>query len=281
MATLTKKQPASKVLRYTVIYTLLILFAILMMGPFLWMLSVSLMPGKNVFTSPPAILPTFIKFSNYAQVWNFMNFPKYIGNTLMITLLGVVSNIALSCLMAYPLAVLNFKGKQLVFTLLIATMIVPAAAGMVVHYLTIKWLGLLGTYIGVVLPSAVTVFNVFLMRQAFQGVPAELRDSGKIDGAGELRIWLQLFLPLVKPAIAVIGLLEFMAMWNNFLWPLIVLKSPDMYPLATALTFLNGQFSYNFGWIAAGTIISVVPIIIVFLFTQRYYMEGAAGAVKG
>lgn len=267
--------------KLTLLYGCLILFAIFMMGPFLWLLSVSLMPGKNVFSFPPAIFPTFIDFENYVQVWNYMNFPRYIGNTLVIAFMGVVMNIFFSCLTAYPLAVFRFKGRDLIFTLLVGTMIIPAAAGMVVNYLTVKGLGLMGGFLAVVLPSAITVFNVFLMRQAFMGVPHELRDSGKVDGAGEFRIWLQLALPIVKPAIAVIGLLEFMGMWNSFLWPMIVLNDTNKYPIASALSFLNGQFAYNFGWIAAGTVISVIPIIIVFLFTQRYYMEGISGAVKG
>ncbi|WP_046212655.1 carbohydrate ABC transporter permease [Paenibacillus wulumuqiensis] len=270
-----------KTVRYTVTYILLLLLALLMTGPFLWLLSVSLMPGRNVFSNPPAIWPTFIDFGNYVQVWNYMNFPKYIMNTLIITVLGVVFNIVLSCMTAYPLALFRFKGRDMVFALLITTMIIPSSTAMIVHYLTIQWLNLGNSYLGVVLPAAVSVFNIFLMRQTFQGIPAEIRDSGKMDGASELRIWWQLVLPLVKPGIAVIMLLEVMAFWNNFLWPIVVLDDPEKYPLASALTYLNGQFSYNFGWIAAGTIISVIPIILVFLFTQRYYMEGLAGAVKG
>lgn len=275
-----RKKPL-RLVKLLLLYGALILFAIFMMGPFLWILSVSLMPGKNVFSSPPAIFPTFIDFDNYVQVWNYMDFPRYLMNTVIIALMGVVMNIFFSCLTAYPLAVFRFKGRDLIFTLLVATMIIPAAAGMVVNYLTVKGLGLMGGFLAVVLPSAVTVFNVFLMRQAFMGMPHELRDSGKVDGASEFRIWFQLALPIVKPAIAVIGLLEFMGMWNSFLWPMIVLNDTKQYPIASALSFLNGQFSYNFGWIAAGTVISVIPIIIVFLCTQKYYMEGVSGAVKG
>ncbi len=275
------RRKAYRIAKLTLLYISLILFAIFMMGPFLWLFSVSLMPGKNVFSFPPAIFPTFVDFDNYVQVWNYMNFPQYLWNTLVMALMGVVMNIFFSCLTAYPLAVFRFKGRDLVFTLLVATMIIPAAAGMVVNYLTVKGLGLIGGFLAVVLPSGITVFNVFLMRQAFMGMPHELRDSGKVDGASEFRIWFQLALPIVKPAIAVIGLLEFMGMWNNFLWPMIVLNDTSQYPIASALSFLNGQFAYNFGWIAAGTVISVVPIIIVFLFTQRYYMEGISGAVKG
>ena len=263
------------------LYFWLIVFAIFMMGPFLWLLSVSLMPGKNVFSFPPAIFPSFIDFKNYIDVWKYMDFFKYIWNTVVISVLGVVLSIFFSCLTAYPLAVFKFKGRNAIFLVLVSTMIIPAAAGLVVNYLTIKALGLMDTYLAVILPSTVSVFNIFLMRQAFMGVPLEIRDSGRIDGASEFRIWYQLMMPMVKPAIAVIGLLEFMAMWNNFLWPIIVLNDTTKYPLASALSFLNGQFSYNFGWIAAGTMISVIPIIVVFLFTQKYYMEGISGAVKG
>ncbi|WP_237690950.1 carbohydrate ABC transporter permease [Paenibacillus caui] len=270
-----------KVIRYIIIYLLLIAFALFMMGPFLWLLSVSLMPGKNVFSTPPAIFPTFIAFDNYTNVWKFMNFPKYIGNTVIITLLGVVTNIFFSSLTAYPLACFRFRGRNLVFGLLISTMIIPSSTAMIVHYLTIQAFHLSNSFIGVVLPAAVSVFNIFLMRQTFMGIPSDMRDSGKIDGASEFRIFWQIIMPLVKPGIAVIALLEVMAFWNNFLWPIVVLDDPSKYPLAAALTYLNGQFSYNFGWIAAGTMISVLPIIIIFLFTQRYYMEGISGAIKG
>ena len=266
---------------YAIGYALLLALAVFLMGPFLWMLSASLMPGKNIFTFPPTIVPTFIDFANYVEVWNFMNYPQYIGNTLMITSLGIASNVVLSCLTAYPLAKLRFRGRGVVFAMLVSTMIIPSSTAMVVHYVTLRAFGLLDSFVGVVLPSAVSVFNIFFMRQTFLGVPDELRESGKIDGASEFRIWWQLMLPLVKPGIAVIVLLEMMAFWNNFLWPMVVLGDPEQYPIASALTYLNGQFSYNFGWIAAGTILSVIPIVAVFLFTQRYYMEGMTGALKG
>ncbi|CAM3842050.1 carbohydrate ABC transporter permease [Cohnella lubricantis] len=275
------KRAVLKPVSYTAGYLMLALLAIFMMGPFLWLLSVSLMPGKNIFSFPPAIFPTFIDFKNYAEVWEFIDFPRYIGNTVLIAVCGVLANIILACLTGYPLAMFRFKGRSFVFGFLIATMIIPSSTALIVHYLTIRAFGLLGTYAGVVLPSAAAVFNIFLMRQTFMGVPGEIRDSGKIDGASEFLIWRRLMLPMVKPGIAVIGLLEMMSYWNSFLWPIVVLDDPAKYPLASALTYLNGQFSYNFGWIAAGTIISVLPIILVFLFTQRYYMEGISGAVKG
>lgn len=179
----------ARMLRMTVIYMLLVLLALFLMGPFLWLLSVSLMPGRNIFSTPPAIFPTFINFDNYVQVWQFMNFPKYMLNTVIITVLGVVLNVVLASLTGYPLAVFRFKGKNLVFTLLIATMIIPSYTAFIVHYLTIQGLHLGNTYLGVVLPGAVSVFNIFLMRQTFIHIPTDVRDSGKMDGASEFRIW--------------------------------------------------------------------------------------------
>lgn len=281
METTRRAKNVRKITNMAVTYFFLILLAIFMMGPFLWLLSVSLMPGRNVFATPPAIFPTFIDFDNYVQVWAFLNFPRYILNTVIITALGVVFNIVLACMTGYPLAVFRFKGRNFIFVTMIATMIIPSSTAMIVHYLTIQELHLMNTYLGVVLPAAVSVFNIFLMRQTFIGIPIDVRDSGKMDGASEFRIWWQLILPLVKPGIAVIALLEVMSFWNSFLWPIVILEDTNKYPLSSALTYLNGQFSYNFGWIAAGTMISVIPIILVFLFTQRYYMEGIAGAVKG
>lgn len=271
------KKGVSKIL----IYGLLILFAIFTTGPFLWLLSTSLMPGENVFTFPPKLIPTTLNFTNYTEVLSFLDFGKYILNTVIITALGVGLNVFFSCLTGYPLATYNFKGKNFIFSALIATMIIPASAGMIVNYLTIKRLGLMNSFMGVVLPTAVTVFNVFLMRQAFSTVPLEVREAGKIDGAGEFRIWWNLMLPMVRPAVAVIGLFQFMAHWNEFLWPMIILKDSDKYPLGAALTFLKGQFSYNFGWLSAGTVISVLPIIIIFIICQKQFIEGMAGALKG
>lgn len=267
----------NKVLRYV----LLCAVSIFMIGPLVWLIAVSLLPGKNIFEFPKTFSFSAISLSNYTSVMEFMDFGKYILNTLVITCTSVVLNVIFACMTAYPLAKLKFKGRNGTFMLMVATMIIPAAAGMIVNYLTVNRLGLVNSFWGVIIPSAVSVFNIFLMRQAFLTVPDSIRDSGKIDGANEFTILTRLIIPFVKPSIAVVVLFEFMAQWNNFLWPMIIFNDTDKYPLAAALTLLNGQFSYDFGWVAAGTVISVLPIIIVFLFTQKYFVEGVSGAIKG
>lgn len=262
-------------------YLVLILIAAFMVGPMLWLVSVSLLPGQNIFEFFKALSFKNLSIANYTSVMEFMDFGKYIINTLIITFINVLLNVILSCTTAYPLAKLKFKGRDIIFTVLIVTMIVPAAAGMVVNYLTISKLGLVDSFWGVIIPSAVSVFNIFIMRQAFLGVPDSIRDSGKMDGANEIVILFRLVLPMVKSSLAVVVLFQFIAEWNNFLWPMIILNDTSKYPLAAALTLLNGQFSYDFGWVAAGTVISIIPIIIVFMFTQKYFVDGISGATKG
>jgi putative chitobiose transport system permease protein len=242
------------------------------------MLSTSLKTPQNVYNM--SIIPNSITFENYRGVWNFMSIPKYIMNTVIIAFFGVVSNLLLSALTAYPLAKFDFKGKNIIFYAMIATMILPNATGMIVNFITIKKLGLANTFAGVILPSAVTVFNVFLLRQAYITVPKGLDDAARIDGAGEFMIWWRIMLPSIKPALATVVILNFMAFWNSFIWPIIVLQDPSKYPLAAALSYLKGQFAYKFGYVAASTIISIIPIIIIFLAFQKYFIEGMTGALK-
>ena len=158
----------------------------------------------------------------------------------------------------------------------------PETLTIVVNYLTTVRLGLADTIIGVVLPNAITVFNVFLLRQAFISIPRELEDAGRIDGASELVIWWRIMLPLVKPALLTVTILQFVAMWNLYQWPLIILSDPNKFPLSVAIARLTvGELALDFGNIAAATVISMIPVILIFLVLQRYFIEGLAGSVKG
>lgn len=270
------KKKAKKI----ILYIVLICICIFMIGPFIWLLISSILPNTNIYDFPYNISFDKISFLNYKEVFEFIDFGKYVLNTVIISGGSVLFNTLLACFTAYPLAKLNFKGKKVVFSLIISAMIVPTTAGMVVNYLTINNMGLSNTYIGVILPTAVTIINIFNMRQAFLCVPDSIRESGKIEGASEFRIFIQLILPIVKPSIAVVILFQFVASWNDFLWPMIVLNDTEKYPLSAALTMLNGQFSYNFGWIAAGIVLSIIPTVIIFLLTQGMFVDGISGANK-
>jgi putative chitobiose transport system permease protein len=263
------------------LYALLILFAIIAVGPFLWLLSTSLKGGENLLAFPPRLLPTEPNLRFYVNVWQAQNMPRYLYNTFVITLWGVLANLALCATSGYALARIRFPGRDIIFFLIISTLVLPNTLGIVVNFITLVQLGLMGTFTAVVLPNAINVFNVFLLRQAFLAIPRELEDAGRIDGANEFVLWWRIMLPLVKPALATVTIFEFVAFWNLYLWPLIVLD-PETFPLSVAIARLTtGELSLSYGNIAAATIISMLPVIAIFLLLQRYFIEGIAGSVKG
>lgn len=263
------------------LYVVMTLIAFLMIFPFLWLVSTSLKTSSNVYAFPPQLIPRPISFANYAGVVKAVPILRYLKNTVILTAMGVGFNLTFCAMAAYPLARMRFPGRDIIFGALVSTMIIPNAAGMIVNFITIRNLGLANTFLGVVLPSAATVFNIFLLRQAYSTVPRELDEAARIDGAGDLFIWWRIMLPLVKPTLVTVVIFDFMAHWNSFIWPVVVLKDPADYPLAAGLLYLTGEFSSNFLYLAAGTVISIVPIIVIFLALQKYFMNGVAGALKG
>ncbi len=274
---ITKKK--NKITKKVFIYLGLILLAIVCAGPFLWMLSTSFKTGQNIYDL--SLIPANPTIANYAGVIEFMNIPRYIMNTLIITCSSITLDVIFSALCAYALACMDFKGKKFIMGALLISMIIPAAAGMIINYLIIAKVHLLNTYAGAVLPGAVKVFSIILLRQSYMAIPKELIEAARIDGAGEIRIWWKIMMPGILPSVSTVVIFDFISKWNEFLWPIIVLQDPQKYPLATALQYLNGSFNYKFGYIAAGTIISIVPVIIVFIICQKNYVEAVSGAVKG
>jgi len=268
-------------IKKTFTYLILICISVIMVGPFLWLLLSSLLPNTNVYDFPYNVKLQSFSISNFTGVFEFVDFGNYIWNTVLISGASVSLNALIASMTAYPLAKLNFKGKDILFTIIISAMIIPSTAAMVVNYLTITKLGISDSYLGVILPTSVTIFNIFNMRQAFLNIPDSIRESGRMDGASELRIFFSLIMPMVKPSLAVVVLFQFMASWNDFLWPMIVLNSTSKYPLSAALTMLNGQFAYNFGWVAAGTVLSILPTLFIFVLTQDMFVDGVSGANKG
>ncbi|MBO7747683.1 carbohydrate ABC transporter permease [Paenibacillus sp. MWE-103] len=264
-----------------VLYGLLLAVALVCLGPFLWLLSTSLKVNANVYAFPPQLIPRPVNFQNFADVFRIMPLWTYIKNTVFMTLLGVGLNVVICTMTAYPLARIAFPARSVVFYAIVSTMILPNAAGMIVNFIIIQKLHLYNTLLGVVLPSAVSVFNIFLLRQAFITIPNDIEHSGRIDGASEFRIFWNLMVPMVRSAVATVVIFDFMAFWNSMIWPIIVLDDKEKYPLAAALQYLQGNLSYNFPYIAAGTIISVIPILIIFLVLQKQFINGMVGAVKG
>ena len=272
-------------LRTLGLYLLLAGLALFATVPFLWLLSTSLKSG-DVFTSRGLLdliprEPTLEYYVRLLGMSEQLPLLRFFWNTAVICVWGVVLEVSLAALAAYPLARMEFKGKTLVFALLLSTLMLPTQANMIVNFVTIRWLGLFNTLSAVVLPAATSVFGIFLMRQAFLVVPRELEDAARIDGCGELGIFWHVMLPLSRAALGTLALFAFVSHWNSFLWPLVVLKSAELYPLSVGMAYMAETFDSDFRLVAAGSVAGMLPILILFLLVQKQFIRGiTAGAVK-
>ncbi|WP_231566547.1 carbohydrate ABC transporter permease [Pontibacillus marinus] len=283
MLTKKKRIKPKEVFQKVLTYSILIFVTILMVGPFLWLLSTSLKSADaNIFQYPPKLIPENPTFKYYGEVMEYFPFARYLLNSTIVAVLTVGFNMLFCSLAAYPLARMNFRGKNLVFILIISTMMIPFQLLMIPIYILALNLGLQNTYMGLVLPHATTAFGIFIMRQAFLTIPYTLDESARMDGANTFQIWWRILMPLVKPSLVTMAIFTFMMAWGDFLWPLIITNDQSMYTLPLGVQALQGSFAGNWRTIAAGSIISIIPIITVFAILQRQFISGAMkGAVKG
>jgi putative chitobiose transport system permease protein len=275
-------------LRQTIIKTLatylsLIAIAALMLFPLLWLVGTSFKsPTEDIFSFPPQLLPRQPTLKNFLSVWQTYPFGTYLINSAIVAGLTVGLNLLFCSLAAYPLARLNFRGRKLIFALVIATIMIPFQIVMIPLYILVVNLGLRNTYLGVIFPSLASAFGIFLLRQAFQGVPKELEEAARIDGCSELGIWWHIMLPAIRPALVTLAIFVFIGSWSDFLWPLVVLDRPEYYTLPIGVANLAGTFSLDWRLIAAGSVISITPILLLFLLVQRYIIPTDIGSgVKG
>jgi putative chitobiose transport system permease protein len=252
-------------------------------GPFLWLLSTALKSARdNIFSYPPNFIPQHPTLDNFFRIFETQPFFQYLGNSVLVAVIAVTLNLTFASLAAYPLARIPFKGRALMFALLLASMMIPFQLLMIPVYQLAISLGLQNTYVGLVLPHACTAFGVFFMRQALLSVPTAIEEAAIMDGVGRFRIWWHIMLPLVKPSLATLAIFTFIAVWGDFLWPLIIVDQPSLFTLPLGVNRLASAFSLDWRLVAAGAIFSILPILVFFTFTQRYFIEGAMkGAVKG
>lgn len=271
------------------IHLTLIIVSLLSVFPFLWLLSTALKGSEeNIFSYPPVFFPQSPTLENFKGVWNQIPFMLYFLNSMVVAGFTVVLNLILSALAAYPLARMDFKGKKTVFYATLATIMIPFQAIMLPVYLIVLKLHMVDSvnsvmgYLGLILPFAVNAFGIFLMRQAFLAIPKEMEEAAFVDGCSVFQIWLKILLPMVKPTLAVLAIFTFIGSWGEFLWPSIVLTNKALYTLPVGVNDLQGMFSANWRYIAAGSIIATIPIIVFFIAMQRYFISGENdGAVKG
>lgn len=241
--------------------------------PFIWMILSAFKPESEVMQLTPTLLPQDFTLENFQNLFVNMNFALYLKNTLIVVLWSFFGLI-LNAMAGYAFAKFEFKGRNKLFFLVLATMMIPGQVTMIPVYLILNQMQLTNTMAGIVLPGLVGAFGIFLFRQFMSTIPDELLEAARLDGASELRVFLQIVLPMAKPILAVQGILTFIAGWNSFLWPLIIANDESLYTLSVGLQLLKGQYGGNFALQMAGSTFMVVPIIIIFILFQRYIIDG-------
>jgi multiple sugar transport system permease protein len=259
------------------LYLVLTLAVIAVAAPFIWMILGSFKDTAELRQSPPTWWPEDPSLDNYAELFSKNNFGVFFMNSIIVAVVVTAGNLLFCSMLGYALAMLEFPGKRALFAVVMGTLLIPGMVTFVPLFVLVANLGLVDTLPGLMLPFLVGPFGVFLMRQFILGLPKDLLDAGRVDGAGELRIFARIILPLCGPALATLGILTFLASWNNFLWPLVVAQTEDTYTLPVALAlFAKGQNATNYGLLLAGATVVVVPILLVFLAFQRRFIEGIA-----
>jgi len=264
-------------------YVVLTVFAAITVFPFLWMLLTSLKgPADPIASVPPQLIPGHPTLANYQRVLDSLPILKFFQNSIVVSTAVTGLNVLVSAMAAYPLAKMRFRGREWIFYLLLATLIVPTQLTYIPSFiLAVNVFHYYNTLPAVIFPSLASAFNIFLMRQAFRSVPNDLIDAARVDGAGEWRVWWQILLPIVRPSLAAVAIFTFVTSWNDFLWPSLMLHDRTQMTLPVGLAALQGFFSSDFRSIAAGVTMTVIPILLFFIVVQRYFVRGLAGAVKG
>ncbi len=264
-------------------YVILCLIASITILPFLWVLLTSLKgPHDAIYSVPPQFIPHDPTLANYLRVWNLLPMANFFINSIVVAVVTVVLNLLFTSLAAYPFAKMNFPGRDAIFYLLLATFIVPPQLTFIPSYiLAVKVFHYYDTIFALIFPSLATVFNIFLLRQAFKTVPNDLLDAARMDGANELRIWWNVVIPVIRPSLATAAIFTFVNSWNDFFWPSLMLPTLANKTLPVGLVALQGAFASDSRAVAAGVVMTVIPILIVFVALQRQFVRGLSGAVKG
>ena len=266
------------------------LIALCTVYPFLWMIATSFKGTVEIYERPLTLVPEAPTLQNYIDVMQTVPFFLYFRNSLILATAGVLTNVFLGALAGYGFAKLDFRGKKVLFTILLSSMMIPGIVTLVPQFVVLRKFplfggndifgqggkGMINTFWAIILPGACGTYAVFFMKQFFETLPDELAEAARLDGANEFRIFWQIYLPLIKPAAITLGIMTFQAGWNNFMWPLIVLNDPNKFTIQIGLSLFKTNYQTNYGAMMAGTVIATLPVLIMFIFAQRYYIEGIA-----
>lgn len=271
------------VLGKVIVYVILILIALIMIIPFLWMLSASIKSDREVFQMNPFVfIPENPRWSNYVDIWTKIPFAKFVGNTVFLTIVVTLLQLLTSSFAAYSFAKLHFRHKNGLFLAYIATIAMPWQVYMVPQFIMMRKMGLNDKLLAIICLQAFSAFGVFMMKQFYEGIPDDLCEAARIDGMSEYRIYSSIMLPLSKPALSTLTIFTFVATWNDYLGPLIYLKTQEKKTIQLGLKMFISQYSSDYGLIMAGSVLSLIPVLIVFLILQKYFVEGVASTgLKG
>ncbi|HZJ22537.1 MAG TPA: carbohydrate ABC transporter permease [Anaerolineales bacterium] len=276
-------RPGQKIITDLLLYTFLIFISVFMILPFIWMLSTSFKLPQDIFGYPPRLIPENLVLDNYLYIFQEKNLLRVLANTFFVALSTTLLSLFFTALGGYGFAKFNFLGKNILFALLLATMIIPGAVMMVPSFVIMRELGWVDKFWPLIIPGAANAFGIFFFRQYISTINDELMDAARIDGASEFKIFWSIILPIISPGMTSLGLIFFMRSWNDYLGPLIYLKSPQLHTITLAINALSGSAGLTaWGEQMAMSVVSLIPLLIIFLIFQRRFVEGImAGAVKG
>lgn len=286
----SRNRGSQSLVRLLCIYAVLLVVAIVMCAPFIWMFMSSVKPNEDIFAYPPSWFPSRITFQHYEKALLHSAFARYFFNSLVVAGTAAILNLFFCSLAGYAFAKLDFFGRDAIFMLLLGTMMIPVHVTLVPLFIITKRVpfcggnnalglggtGLINTYGGLILPYLLSVFGVFMTRQFFSTVPDELRESARMDGAGEFAIYLRIMLPLIKPVLAALAIFVFTTAWDDFLWPLVITNSDFMRTVQLGLQIFHSQHTADWGPLMAATVVVTLPVLIVFMSGQRYFIDSIA-----
>jgi len=273
-STLSGKKPPS--VGSIVRTTFLLVMTFVILAPVLWFVLSSFKDATELGARPPKIFPTEWAFSNYTEAFQMYNYMRYFTNSVIVTSVATILTLIINSMAAYAFAKYNFRGRDGLFVMTLAMIMIPLQVILIPIYLVVSSLGLVNTYWGMIIPAAATPTGVFIIRQYMLTIPDELIEAARIDGAGEFRIFARIVLPLCRPALAVVAIFSILWRWNDFLWPLLIAQKEELYTLPVALALLNGQLVVPYNIVLAMSVMSIIPVLFMFVFMQRQIVQGIA-----
>jgi len=268
-----KKPPSTGAIART---AFLLFMTFIILAPVLWFVLSSFKDATDLGARPPKILPTRWAFENYTEAFEMYNYKRYFMNSVIVTSVATVLTLIINSMAAYAFAKYNFRGRDGLFVMTLAMIMIPLQVILIPIYLVVSSLGLVNTYWGMIIPAAATPTGVFIMRQYMLTIPDELIEAARIDGAGEFRIFARIVLPLCRPALAVVAIFSILWRWNDFIWPLLIAQKEELYTLPVALALLNGQLVVPYNIVLAMSVMSIIPVLFMFVFMQRQIIQGIA-----